>query len=93
MTIGPRAEDGKRHVPPYQWVIEGDIGGCFDHIDHHPRTKGCGTRLATLTMVFKLCQEAEKTWKRIKGYKLITQVINRAKFVNGEMVETADQTA
>ncbi len=21
--------------PPYQWVIEGDIQGCFDHIDHH----------------------------------------------------------
>jgi retron-type reverse transcriptase len=22
-------------VAPYQWVIEGDIKGCFDHIDHH----------------------------------------------------------
>jgi retron-type reverse transcriptase len=21
--------------PPYQWVIEGDIQGCFDHVDHH----------------------------------------------------------
>lgn len=21
--------------PPYQWVIEGDIKGCFDNIDHH----------------------------------------------------------
>jgi RNA-directed DNA polymerase len=21
--------------PPYQWVIEGDIQGCFDNIDHH----------------------------------------------------------
>jgi len=20
---------------PYQWAIEGDIEGCFDHIDHH----------------------------------------------------------
>ncbi len=20
---------------PYQWIIEGDIKGCFDHIDHH----------------------------------------------------------
>jgi RNA-directed DNA polymerase len=37
MTIRPRAKaaDGKRHVTPYQWVIEGDIKGCFDHIDHH----------------------------------------------------------
>lgn len=30
-----KAEDGKRHTMPYQWVIEGDIKGCFDNIDHH----------------------------------------------------------
>jgi RNA-directed DNA polymerase len=37
MAIRPRATsaDGKRHTLPYQWVIEGDIKGCFDNIDHH----------------------------------------------------------
>lgn len=37
MTMRPRAtaNDGKRHAYPYQWVIEGDIKGCFDHISHH----------------------------------------------------------
>jgi len=37
MTIRPRAKakDGKRRTSPYQWVIEGDIQGCFDNIDHH----------------------------------------------------------
>lgn len=37
MAIRPRAKakDGRRHHAPYQWVIEGDIKGCFDHIDHH----------------------------------------------------------
>jgi RNA-directed DNA polymerase len=25
----------RRLRPPYQWVIEGDIKGCFDNIDHH----------------------------------------------------------
>ena len=30
-----RGEDGRRTTPPYQWAIEGDIKGCFDHIDHH----------------------------------------------------------
>jgi RNA-directed DNA polymerase len=30
-----KAEDGRRHRAPYQWVIEGDIKGCFDQIDHH----------------------------------------------------------
>jgi len=53
------------------------------------KTKGCGTRLATLTMVFKLapvCQQAgvkqEKTWYRIKGYKLIPHVIKGVRFDN-----------
>ena len=27
--------EARRLRPPYQWVIEGDIKGCFDHIDHH----------------------------------------------------------
>lgn len=30
-----RAADGRRHNLPYDWVIEGDIQGCFDHISHH----------------------------------------------------------
>ena len=30
------------------------------------KTKGCGSRVATLTMVFKLALEASKTWKRLK---------------------------
>ena len=37
-TIMPRNKveaDGKRHAAPYQWIIEGDIEGCFDNIDHH----------------------------------------------------------
>jgi retron-type reverse transcriptase len=37
MAIRPRAKasDGRRQRAPYQGVIEGDIKGCFDHIDHH----------------------------------------------------------
>jgi group II intron reverse transcriptase/maturase len=37
MTMRPRAKasDGMRRDPPYQWVIEGDIKGCFDNIEHH----------------------------------------------------------
>lgn len=36
-TIRPckKAADGRRHQLPYDWVIEGDIQGCFDNIDHH----------------------------------------------------------
>jgi len=51
------------------------------------KTKGCGSRLATLTMVFKLAIEAQKTWLRIKGYKLIPKLINGTRFVDGEIQE------
>ena len=30
-----KADDGKKNSFPCPWVIEGDIKGCFDHIDHH----------------------------------------------------------
>jgi transposase-like protein len=53
------------------------------------KTKGCGSRLATLTMVFKLALEAQKTWHKIKGYKLILKVIEGAKFIDGELMEIA----
>ena len=39
------------------------------------RTKGCGSRIATLTMVYKLCLEAEKTWLRLRGNKLIPLIM------------------
>lgn len=57
------------------------------------RTKGCGSRLATLAMVFKLTLEAEKTWKKLKGHKLICKVIEGIKFVNGEMAEITEEAA
>ena len=47
------------------------------------RTKGCGSRRATLTMVFKLAQEAQKTWRRLKGSNRIAQVIAGVKFIDG----------
>ena len=53
------------------------------------KTKGCGSRTATLSMVFKLAMEAAKTWKKLKGHKLILLVLENKKFVDGELVEEA----
>jgi transposase-like protein len=53
------------------------------------RTKGCGSRTATLTMVFKLALEAQRTWKKLKGYKLIPLVIEGQMFVDGELKQAA----
>jgi len=48
------------------------------------RTKGCGSCQATLTMVFKLAKEAEKRWRRLRGYKWIPFVVKGEKFIDGE---------
>jgi transposase-like protein len=53
------------------------------------RTKGNGSRIATLTMVYKLSLEAEKTWKKLKGYKLLKLVLEQKRFVDGELQEKA----
>ena len=48
------------------------------------RTKGCGSVGATLTMVFKLTQEAEKRWRKLRGYEMIPFVMAGEKFIDGE---------
>jgi len=53
------------------------------------RTKGCGSRTATLTMVWKLAMEAQKTWRRLMGYEQITLVMEGRRFVDGELEEAA----
>ena len=53
------------------------------------RTKGAGSRMAALTMVFKLAREAQKRWHRLQGYNLIPLVLQGVRFVDGE----ADQAA
>ena len=53
------------------------------------KTKGCGSRQATLTMVFKLALEAEKTWRRLTGYKQIALVMAGRRFVDGELQQAA----
>lgn len=47
------------------------------------RTKGCGSRTATLTMVFRLTQCAEQHWRALNGSKLLEDVIRGIQFVDG----------
>ena len=53
------------------------------------RTKGCGSRIATLTMVFKLVMEAQKNWRRLTGSSIIPMVLSGKKFVDGILEEDA----
>jgi putative transposase len=47
------------------------------------KTKGCETRVATLLMVFKLVQSAEKHWRCLDGCQLLIEVMNDSVFEDG----------
>jgi transposase-like protein len=53
----------------------------------HRRTKGNGSRLATLTMVFMLARQAEHHWHRLKGSQLIIHLLKERKFKDGILIE------
>ena len=53
------------------------------------RARNCGSRETTLAMVYKLLESAQKGWKRLKGFALLTLVVNNVKFQDGVQVEEA----
>jgi putative transposase len=55
----------------------------------HRRTKGNGSRLACLTMVFKLMQSAAKKWRLLNGSQLLPAVIAGVQFIDGLKPQTA----
>jgi transposase-like protein len=61
------------------------IESTFATVRHRTkRTKGCGSTTATVTMVFKLAMCAEKKWQKLRGSKLLADVIDaRFMFVDG----------
>lgn len=70
------------------------IESTFATVRHRTRqTKGCGSRLATLTMVYKLIDSAEKHWRRLKGSALMSKVIEGVKFKDGEEEKNQEKVA
>lgn len=53
----------------------------------HRRTKGCGSRAASLSMIFMLARQAESHWRRLNGSELIVHVIQGKTFKDGLMTE------
>ena len=49
----------------------------------HDRTKGSGSRLACLTMVYKLMESASKKWRALNGSTLLPEVVQGTVFVDG----------
>ncbi len=48
------------------------------------KTRGCLSRQTMLSMVFKLCQSAEKRWRRLQGYRRLADVIEGVQFIDGQ---------
>lgn len=70
------------------------IESTFGTIRHRTaRTKGCLTRDGMLHMMFKLGQCAEKTWRRLRGFKELPKVIAGIKFTDGIEQTTTDSVA
>ena len=53
------------------------------------KTKGAGSRVASLTMVFKLALTAQEKWRALNGSQLIADVIRGINFVDGVRKEAA----
>lgn len=55
----------------------------------HRRTKGSGSRVASLTMMFKLAESAAKHWRLLNGHELIPDVIQGVVFQDGLRLDQA----
>lgn len=53
------------------------------------KTRGCLSRDTAFTMVFKLCLNAEKRWRRLNGAEQLTAIMSGVKFEDGVRVEDA----
>ena len=51
------------------------------------RTKNCGSRKTTLSMAWKLMTTAQNKWRRLRGYRLLADVVRGVKFKDGERVK------
>lgn len=60
------------------------IESSFATIRHRAnQTKGCGSRLATLALMFQLGRECEKSWRCLNGTEQIQKLIAGVRFVDG----------
>ena len=48
------------------------------------KTRGCLSRKTALTMVFRLCQSAQRRWRRLDGPVRLAEIVRGVRFVDGE---------
>lgn len=81
--------------PAEHWVhlrTTNPIESTFATVRHRTtRTKNCVTRSTFLGLSFKLVQEAEKSWRRIKGAERIAELMQGVVFADGVPVKEQAQ--
>src|SRR5690606_20286808 len=55
------------------------------------KSKSYGSRKTTLAMTYKLMTTAQNKWRRLRGYRLLADVVKGIKFKDGERVELDQQ--
>ena len=82
--------------PAEHWVhirTSNVIESSFATIRHRSKqAKGCVTRITMLTMIFKIGQCAEGSWRKLRGFRHLAKVIEGVKFKDGIEV-TEDRRA
>lgn len=77
--------------PAEHWIhlrTTNPIESAFATVRHRTtRTKNCVSRSTFLGLAFKLVQEAEKSWRRIRGHERIAELMDGVVFKDGEPVE------
>jgi putative transposase len=55
------------------------------------KTRACVSRTTILTMFYKLELNAEKGWRKLRGFRRLADVINGVKFIDGVDEETIER--
>lgn len=83
--------------PAEHWIhirTTNPIESTFATIRHRTtRTKNCVSRTTLLGLVFQLALTAEKSWRKLRGFKLLPDVVKGVRFQDGiAVVDTPEET-
>lgn len=81
--------------PAEHWIhlrTTNPIESTFATVRHRTKkSKNCFSRNTIIACVFKLCLEAEKRWKKLRGSQRLTDVINLVEFKDGLPIDKEEE--
>ncbi len=84
------------HYPAEHWIhlrTTNPIESTFSTVKLRTRvTRGAGSRRAGLSMAYKLLMMAQDNWRAINESKLVRDVLNNQKFVDGILISSKKKT-